>query len=278
MPFLVIRGRYHVKGYAPDGDSIRFEPLTPSLLDDLAGPPAKLNARGHAQLRLEAIDTLETHFKAFHQPMEFAKKATDHLMAQLGITGVEWNATGTKVVAADDDKPGYILAREVESNRRPVAFAFAGAPPEADGSDLFLTPERLLLSANAEMLRSGLAYPTYYQGLFSDLRLALTELSIAARADGKGLWPHDKTNAGFAVTGMSSITEDHVILPKLFRRLADYLEAGGPVAGFKEFVEAMRDEVLIISTAHTTHFDTLIEVIGNVVRLTEPPENLIFRG
>ena len=34
----------------------------------------------------------------------------------------------------------------------------------------------------------------------------------------------------------------------------------------------------MISTVHPTHFDTVVEVEGNTVRLTEPPENLIFEG
>ena len=69
-----------------------------------------------------------------------------------------------------------------------------------------------------------------------------------------------------------------MILPKLFRRLAEYLEAGGTVAGFKEFLAERAEEIIIISTAHPTHLDTVVEVRGDVVRMTQPPENLIFEG
>jgi hypothetical protein len=62
MSFHVIRGTFHVVDYAPDGDSIRFEADNEDQWDLLAGPPPRLNGRGHAQLRLEAIDTLETHY------------------------------------------------------------------------------------------------------------------------------------------------------------------------------------------------------------------------
>lgn len=278
MSFHVIRGTFHVKGYSPDGDSIRFKADDKDNWGLLDGPPAKRNARGHAQLRLEAIDTLETHFQNVHQPLTFAKQAMDHLMAQFGITSVQWNAQGTMVTQANDGTTGYIISREVEKNRRPVAFAFAGVPPEADGAEVFLDAARVEQSANAEMLRSGLAYPTYYKGLFPDLRAALTAITASARQSGKGIWPHDKTNSGFAVTGMQSITEDHVILPKLFRRLAAYLEAGGAVSGFDDYMVSLAEEVLIISTAHATHFDTVIEVTGDTVKMTEPPENLMFSG
>lgn len=278
MPFHVIRGTFHVVGYSPDGDSIRFEADNQDNWSLLAGPSAKINARGHAQLRLEAIDTLETHFQNVHQPLAFARQAMDHLMAQLGITGVQWNDQGTTVTQANDATVGYIISREVEEKRRPVAFAFAGAPAEADGSQIFLDTTRVEQSANAEMLRSGLAYPTYYKGLFPDLRNALSAITVSARQGNIGLWPQDKTNVGFAVTGMQSITENHVILPKLFRRLAAYLEGGGAVQGFKQHLASLAEEMLIISTAHSTHFDTVVEVNGNSVRLTEPPENLMFGG
>jgi hypothetical protein len=120
--------------------------------------------------------------------------------------------------------------------------------------------------------------PTYYKGLFHDLREALTETIARAREAQLGVWAEDQSNAGFEVDGLDSITDEHVILPKLFRRLAEYLEAGGSVGGFKEFLEAKDKEIIVISTVHPTHFDTVVEVEGNTVRLTEPPENLIFEG
>src|SRR4051812_14468705 len=66
MPFSLIKGTFHVAGYSPDGDSIRFQADDKSLWAKLSGPPAKLNAREHTQLRFEAIDTLETHYANFH--------------------------------------------------------------------------------------------------------------------------------------------------------------------------------------------------------------------
>lgn len=278
MAFHVIRGRYYVKGYSPDGDSIRFKADASTSWALLDGPPPKLNALGHAQLRLEAIDTLETHYGNVHQPLEFARQAMDHLLAQVGITGVQWNPQGTLITHANDGTRGYIISREVEKNRRPVAFAFTGEPAEADGKSVFLDVARVQQSVNARMLESGLAYPTFYKGLFPDLRAALTTITAAARQANRGLWRDDRTNAGFAVTGLQSITEEHVILPKLFRRLASYLEAGGAVQGFKEYLALQKESVVIISSAHATHFDTVVQVTGDTVRMTEQPENLMFIG
>jgi hypothetical protein len=278
MPFIIIKGTFHVLGYSPDGDSIRFRADDEANWAKLSGPPVTLNARRHAQLRLEAIDTLETHFRNFHQPPGLATEALDFLLQGLGITGVQWDVLRTRVTAANDGTEGYIVSRSVEPNRRPVAFAFASPPPADDGSSIFFDAEWMRQSMNYRSVAEGLAYPTYYKGLFSDLREALTAASAHARQDNLGLWAEDRTNTGFEVNGIESITEEHVILPKLFRRLAEYMEVGGTVVGFREFLEMKQEGVTLISSTHFTHLDTLVRVEGNVVRMTEPPENLIFEG
>ena len=75
MPFHLIKGTFHVVGYSPDGDSIRFKADDRTNWNMLSGPPVELNARDHAQLRIEAIDTLETHYQGHRQPLKLAKKA-----------------------------------------------------------------------------------------------------------------------------------------------------------------------------------------------------------
>lgn len=153
---------------------------------------------------------------------------------------------------------------------------FAGKPLVADGSKIFLDVEQLQKSVNYHQLESGLAYPTYYKGLFPDLRQACTDAVGRARAAHLGIWALDRTNTDFTLDNIAAITDGHVILPKLFRCLVEYLQGGGSVTGFKEFLEARAEDILIISEAHFTHFDTVVEVEGNTVPMTEPPENLIF--
>jgi endonuclease YncB( thermonuclease family) len=278
MPFVVIKGTFHIVGYSPDGDSVRFRADNKEHWAKLSGPSVQLNAKDHAQLRLEAIDTLETHYQNTHQPLELAIGALEHLLEGLGITEVKWNEARTTVTAAKDGTEGYILSRAVEKYGRPVAFVYTGTSPEEDGSEIFLDADRLRQSLNHRALEDGVAYPTYYKGLFPDLREALSEAVNHAREAKREVWPEDRTNAGFEVEDLGSITDEHVVLPKLFRRLAEYLEVGGSVAGFEEFLEARDEEVIVISTVHSTHLDTVVEVEGNTVRMTEPPENLLFEG
>ncbi|WP_375428771.1 hypothetical protein [uncultured Sphingomonas sp.] len=284
MPFTLIAGRFHVVGYSPDGDSIRFEPRDPELLGRLGGFRPRMNARGHLQLRIEAIDTLETHYSppsgggVYAQPRRWADAASDRLLGFAGVTGVRWDGARRTVLAAMDGTPGYILSRSVEKNGRPIAFVFAGDPPEDDGASIVLQPDRLRDSFNHLALREGLAYPTFYTGLFGTLRDALAEAVIEARAAGRGLWPEDRGTAGFDPTELAVITEEAPILPKLFRRLCDYMVATGGAVGFKRKLERGREPVLDLRTNNFTHFDSFVEQAegGTAIRLTRNAEELVF--
>lgn len=276
MGFYVIKGSFHVVGYSPDGDSVRFRADNPANWSKLSGASVTLNGSGHAQLRLEAIDTLETHYKRWHQPLGLALGALEFLLDELNITNVRWNEARTKIVSANDGTRGYIIARAVERNHRPISFVFSGEAPENDGDYIEFYADRLAESLNYKSVEAGMAYPTYYQGLFPDLRLALTQAAGNARTANRGVWAEDKTTSGFDVPNLAAVVNDHVILPKLFRRLAEFLEGGGSVTDFKDYLARLREPMTIVSTTHFTHFDTVIEVNGNNVRMTEPPENLVF--
>lgn len=283
MPFRLIKGTFHVRNYSPDGDSIRFKPDNPDLVRALnGGDKVRFNARGHVQLRIEAIDALETHYNpqsgggTLHQPLGLANQALDHLLAFVGITDVEWDSTHRTVLDARDNVPGYILSRSVEKYGRPIAFLFAGEDVADDGRNVRLEVDRLRESYNYEALSGGFAYPTYYTGLFSDLREALTDAVQAARADGRLIHSADRTTDGVVVTSLRSITEEFAILPKLFRRLSEYLVNVGTVTGFKRKLAESREPVLDLRRCHFTHFDTFVEESGNQIKLTRFPEELVF--
>src|SRR5947208_2214228 len=99
MPFLVIRGSFHLvgqrangtaSGFQPDGDSMQFKPDKPKLLDQLErnGQPYRLSAIGSTQLRFEGIDALELHFEGHHQPLELASASRDYLTGRLKMNPV----------------------------------------------------------------------------------------------------------------------------------------------------------------------------------------------
>lgn len=276
MPFTLIKGTFHVKGYSPDGDSLKFHANKELNWKKLAGPKAKRNAKKHVQLRFEGIDTPETHYKNRHQPRKQADAATDFAMAAAGITNVQWGPTRGRVVSANDGTPGYILSRATEKYGRPVSFVFAGKTNKPDGSAVHLDIALLKKSINYKLLQAGWAYSTYYTGLFYDLRDTMTSAVSQARKRNRGVWPQDRTS-GVSVKGIQSIEARFCVMPKLFRRLVDYLERNNDnVKGFKKHLEKNQEGVLLLRTNHFTHFDTVVKEKGRRIGLTELPEDLVF--
>jgi hypothetical protein len=94
------------------------------------------------------------------------------------------------------------------------------------------------------------------------------------------VWARDRTQKGVKVAGLATLTDEAVILPKLFRRLADYLElnAGDPsLAGFSAYLAQRDDPLIILSTGRYTGFDYVVRVDGQTVRLTTEPEDIAFQ-
>ena len=282
MAFLRIAGVYRVTGTEPDGDSIRFVPDDPAQWARVAGMNrVRVNSSGGAQLRLDAIDALETHYtplagSRLHQPLAFAHAARDELLSWLGFRGIV--RTGEKITAvAEDSVPGFVLTGGADLYGRCIAFAGRGAPP-AGGDLLDVGPGLLRRTANHRLLAAGLAYPTFYLGLPAELRGALTT-AVAGARPAQGLWPQDVTQDGVEVAGLTTITDGAVLLPKLFRRLADFLHLNGEdpsLAGFAAYLAQRDDRVLVLDDARYTTFAEVVEVSGQRVRLTVTPEQLVF--
>ena len=272
MPFTLIRGTFHVTGFSPDGDSIRFRATNKNQWGKLTRR-AKLNAQEMAQLRFEGVDALETHYRGSRQPRTLADAATMYVLSALKIRNVVWGRR--EVTAADDGTPGYILTRNTDGFGRPVSFVFSGSPPEADGSTVFLHVNRLRQSVNYRLMKHGLVYPTYYATLYYELRSALTDAAVDAWYADAGVWPKDRSS-GLTVKGQETIQDDHPILPKLFRRLTEYLGTHSSVIGFKAWLEKKAEKVIVIPLGQATHFDTVIQQKGKRIGLTVYPEDLMF--
>ncbi|MFG2295742.1 nuclease [Streptomyces sp. NPDC048603] len=282
---LVIEGSYRVLGARPDGDSVRFAPADPAHWGLVPGPHrVRANRSGAAQLRLDGIDTLETHYVPAHgselgQPAPFGEDAADELTAWLGFAAVLRDGHGTVTSSEPAAAPGFVLTRGADVNGRCVALAGRGPAPAPSGTWLHVEPALLGRTANLHQLRTGLAYPTYYRKLFADLREAMTRATLRARSEGLGVWPLDQTPYGAKVDGLASLSETAVLLPKLFRRLADYLTlgAGDPsLAGFRAYLDQRDDRVLVLSRGQFTGLSTVVETDAQTVRLTVPPEDLVF--
>lgn len=285
MSLMLIKGHYRILNAAPDGDSIKFYPSNPELWRTLG---VRANSSGGGQLRLEGIDTLETHYQPraqpgsvtlgmLHQPPQFAQGAAKELLKFLGFRTVVRGDRDRVVSAQPQQTAGFVLTRFSDMYGRCVAFAFKGNIAQADGSQVYLDKSLLRKSANYHMLGQGLAYPTYYSKMYPDLRQEMTRAVASARR--KGLWTQDKTTSGFTVKDIAALTERNVILPKLFRRVVDYLALNDgdlSLGGFRSYLESRKDRVIILPQGHVTGFDYVVKVTGQRVRLTVSPEQLVF--
>jgi endonuclease YncB( thermonuclease family) len=291
MPFVVIQGTFHLcgrssqgnaTGFEPDGDSCQFKPADPSLLDRLTqvGDRYRLTSIGSTQLRFEGIDALELHFGGSHQPRALVDKSRDFLTGKLALNPVPYRPPQNSRVLPPverDAAPGFILSRALEAHGRPVAFAFQGTAPAPDGAELVLKPALLKKSLNFGSIAAGHAYPLYYDTLFADLRDAFTTAAGAARQKGKGLWSSDRSQSGLVISDQAALERDGVLFPKLFRRLTEFLkDHTDGLSEFSEWLADKREQVLDLTTNSFTHFDNVLEVDGNEVRLARQPEELVF--
>jgi endonuclease YncB( thermonuclease family) len=286
MPLTVIKGHYRIIGAAPDGDSIRFYPTQKDAFTRAGIKSVRTNATGGAQLRLDAIDALETHYSPrvgglgeLHQPVRYGDGAAERLPQLLGFSSVTRGANQVVTASEPETTPGYILTRFADKYGRCVAFAFPGDIDHDDLTPMFVDAAAVETSVNAGMLKEGLAYPTYYSKLFPDLRAALTADYLSARGAASGLWADDVTETGVKVNSLTTLTDDAVILPKLFRRLVDYIALNhGDVdlGGFSAYLATVDDRLILTTTSSVTGFDNVMTVSGQTVTLNQPPENLIF--
>ena len=81
--YKVIAGTFHVKGFQPDGDSIRFQATNQANWNFFPGQPRRTKLTKKKQLRVEAIDALETHYEGYHQPRAFALAALESMLDML---------------------------------------------------------------------------------------------------------------------------------------------------------------------------------------------------
>jgi endonuclease YncB( thermonuclease family) len=256
MSYTLLAGEFVIRypdlprgGPEPDGDTIKFAPDTPALVEGLprvSGHAPDINARG-ISIRLEAIDTLETHFAETHQELDGANAARDELLSELGFTGISfWPDLPNKIESADQDRlPGHVLSNGIDANGRVIGFVYAGDPSEPDGTGVFLDEARAAQSVNARLLAAGHAYPAFYATLLAQLRTQFARLSSAARDANPalGVWPRSTAdpNGPAQIADLAGL-ERLVLWPKLFRRIVPYLAAGfADFDGFDAWLRADPD-------------------------------------
>jgi endonuclease YncB( thermonuclease family) len=274
-------------GPEPDGDTIKFRPDDPSLVEDLgriSGTEPDFSRLHRISLRFEAVDALETHFAETHQELTRARAARDHVLAALGFRDVVFRPDRPDQVASAnaDQLPGWILTNGVEGNGRLVSFVFTGPAPQPNGAEVFLDGELMARSVNADLLRQGLAYPMFYTTLPADLRTQLTALSTQAREGDIGLWAGatgDPDGAADLTGGLEAL-QTLVLWPKLFRRLVTFYAGGNTdLADFDAWLRANprdRDDALVLlDTGELGNMHDVVTAATGRIRLNRWPDTFV---
>ena len=280
MSYKLIRGTFHVVGFKPDGDSLRFRA---DHWNSWSGYGSLKHSNHRIQLRFQGIDTPETHIKGAHQPLDLAFPARDRLLAMLGITGVQTGPSGHVITSANDQTRGTILVSG-STYGRPIAFVFAGDRFTGTNSGAAFTPTRaqIRMSTNYRLVKEGHAYPLYYKELDVGFRGDFTGAAIDAYNARRGLWPYDWSES-FAADTLAELEDNYLVFPKLFRRLRPYMRGGNSTSGF---VNALRtgptskNDLLRLTNGHNPRIrlSDVLDQQGNskTIRMLYYPEDLVF--
>ena len=284
--FLHVSGTFVLVGKQPDGDSVRFVPDDPHALDDIYRAhllrPSRVD--GSLQLRLDGIDAPETHYGSHAQPLGDA--ARDHFLKQvLGFTSVTFQKE-TVTAATPETITGAILTQAADPHGRPIAYVMGAgqANPFGEAQSGTLPVAVVRETANARMVRDGLAYALLYTSMPKTHRTVFSHLAQEARKANRGVWAADKTPR-FALQGRGSIEagspDAALIFPKLFRRATDYLtavEKSGFDGNLSEWLAATpkEDDAVVLDGRHEVPLSTLVRAENDRYRFDADTTSVVF--
>ncbi|MEW6286067.1 MAG: thermonuclease family protein [Chloroflexota bacterium] len=273
--YKVIAGTFHVKGFQPDGDSIRFQANKPEHWDFFKwSSEAEKNAK-KKQLRIEAIDALETHYEGWHQPRPFALAALESLLELLNITEVVYSLSVTQIVDANDGKAGYIASASTDRYGRPVSYVFPKSAKLPDGAVLNSADLPVEKSVNFLLAREGLAYPTFYTTTERTFAEKIRAVVARARKTKRGIWSIDRTS-DFTMWDVRTIQEDILLLPKLFRRLVGFFDQYAELDKLPEYMAKQRDNLVLWDGTKKKSLADLMEFKGRRILMKTSVEDILF--
>lgn len=273
--YKVIAGTFHVKGFQPDGDSIRFQANKPEHWDFFQwGSDSDKNSK-KKQLRVEAIDAMETHYEGYHQPRPFALAALEALLELINIKNVVYSLSVTQIVDADDGKAGFIASADVDRFGRPVSYLFPKSAKLTDGAILDSSTLPVEKSINFQLAREGLVYPTFYTTTDRTFAEKIRAVVGRARTTKRGLWSIDRTS-DFTIWDVRTIQEDILLMPKLFRRLVGFFDAYSDFSRLEEYMRKQRDNLVLWNGEKKRSLADLMTFTGRRIQMTTPIEDILF--
>ena len=290
MPYKVIHGTfglvYHSDrrvGSRPDGDSLWFKPKNRNHLEHLGSRKIDYNNGGYVQLRFEAIDALELHYKGSHQHPTMSIETRDFLLSTIGFTDVKYSGNLvpklTIASATPPSIPGYILTKDADPHARPISFVFTGSSDVVDGDETWLTPDQITTSLNAKLAKNGYVYPAFYTGLPVDLRNVISSLCDDARSNNLNVWSVDQSITGFQVEHPEDL-EELSIWPKLYRRLTKFFkETSSNIGDFEGWLRSdpdNDDQIYFFKENSLGRLHNLLEIDENTIKMKYYPNQFMI--
>lgn len=275
--YEVIAGTFHVKGFSPDGDSIRFQAKDQSHWEFFTwkGDAAAKKGDKRKQLRVESIDALETHYEGYHQPRTFALAALESLLEMVDIKNVIYSLSQTKIVDADDGKSGFIASASIDPFGRPVSYLFPKSANLTDGAIMDSNSLPIEDSLNFELAREGLVYPTFYIGTDRAFAEKIRAVVARARKTKRGIWSIDRTS-DFTLYDIRTLQEDILLVPKLFRRLVKFFDNNSDFGMLSDYMKRQKDKLELWDGTKRDSLADLMKISGRRIQLKTPPEDILF--
>jgi endonuclease YncB( thermonuclease family) len=273
--YKVIAGTFHVKGFQPDGDSIRFQAHNQANWDFFLWPSELDKISKKKQLRIESIDAMETHYEGYHQPRPFAIAALESLLEMLEIKSVIYSIGITQIVKADDGKAGFIASATTDRFGRPVSYLFPKKARLTDGAVMDSSELPVEDSINFQLAREGLVYPTFYTTTDRVFAEKIRAVISRARRTKRGIWSIDRTS-DFSLWDVRTLQEDILILPKLFRRLIAFIEGYAEYDQLETFMRKQRDNLQLWDGTKKRSLADLMEFSGRRIQMKTPVEDILF--
>ena len=273
--YKVIAGTFHIKGFQPDGDSIRFQAANHANWDFFTWETEADKKTKKKQLRVEAIDALETHYEGYHQPRAFALAALESMLDVLQITTVVYSLGLTQVVDANDGKNGFIASATTDPFGRPVSYVFPKNAPQTDGAVLDSSELPIEDSINFQLAREGLVYPTFYTTTDRVCAEKIRAVVARARMTKRGIWSIDRT-PDFMLLDIRTLQEDALIMPKLFRRLVGFYDNYSEFDKLPEYMKKQRDNLVLWDGTKKRSLADLMTFTGRRLQMNTPVEDILF--
>lgn len=250
------------------------------------------------------------------QPDEYGNLATTALLEHLGVDAdsIKWRNSGwggayisqltmtsgrtTRTYKKKNADPikGFVVVNDMDRKGRPIAWVFPGKTSIRAGSRMTTSKLKGIVkqSGNYKLTSNGLVYPYFFFTLEAALRDVLMNATENAQRQKMNIWSSDKSAKGITARKFSQFTDQYLLFPYLFRRLVKHqyrrlmegywkaLLDGKKYTPKTEaiFLDSFFDDtnpyVFLIKEREFKRLDEIIRVTKTRIKMSTPPENIVF--